>query len=615
LQPAPFCASHPLRRYCLVARPIVARIGESEKKEQQIDRVAGDSRDPILQLSGAQFQLESLEVRELNDVFMSYAREDRALVEQLAEAFDKAGLHVWWDRKIEAGTRFDEVLETELNQSRCVVVAWSQNSVESDWVRSEAHDGFDRGILMPVMLDNVVPPLPFKRMQSANLSGWPTRMGSENEFEKLLSGIRRVLVSADNDSGTATSAAPTDAASAKTAVAVLPLQLRSSDADDEYLADGITEDIISRLQRFRTFPIIPRHSVFTYKGQEYELPKIAMQLDVAYLVVGQLRKHGKRLRIAIELVETTNFHSIWSEQYDRDMVDIFDLQDEISLIVAAKLEPEITRSERQKSLPARNESIASWHLVRRGLFHQHKMTREDAVEAKRFFELALEQEPDSTEALIQLAWWHWWDLSRRRGRKEDDLAAMTDLSKRAIALDPKDARPVQQIGIAKMLGGKPDAALKIFKQAMELNPCLGSTYDLLGSSYELTGEPNLALGALNTAISLSPFELWIFHAESIRACAHYSLGDYENCIDAADRSMHLRPGYWLAHMIKTIALAKSGRIDEAQESLTRLLKYHPKFGVEEILWMNYTDPARAEDFIDNLKLAGWQPAEKKESTC
>ena len=551
----------------------------------------------------------------MNDVFVSYAREDRELVERLATAFDDAGLSVWWDRKIETGSHFDKVLEQELHNSRCVVVAWSGHSIDSDWVRSEAHDGFDRGVLMPVMLEDVSPPLPFKRMQSANLTGWPAKMGSENEFEGLLSGIRQILVSSDNLSAANDSNLTRNLVKAKTAVAVLPLQLRSSDPDDEYLADGITEDIISRLQRFRTFPIIPRHSVFAYKGKEYDLPKIAARLDVAYLVVGQLRKHGKRIRIAIELVETSDFHSIWSEQFDRDIVDIFDLQDEISLIVAAMLEPEITRSEREKALPARNESIASWHLVRRGLFHLHKMTQNDAKEARRYFELALEQEPDSTEALIQMGWWHWWDLSRHRGRTEDDLAAMTDFSKRAVALDPKDARPMQQMGIAKLMGGNPSAALKMFKQALELNPCLGSTYDLLGSAYELTGESNLALGALNTAISLCPFEMWVFHAESIRAFAYYSLDDYDNCIDAAERSMQLRPGYWLAHMMKTVALAKAGRTDEARESLAKLLKQRPEFGVNEVLWTNYTDPARFDDFFESLKLAGWQPEEREESTC
>lgn len=555
---------------------------------------------------------EGPEARSLNDVFLSYAREDRELVEQLADAFGDAGLSVWWDKDIDTGKHFDKVLEEQLQKSRCVVVAWSEHSVDSDWVRSEAHDGFDRGVLMPVMLDEVLPPIPFRRMHAANLSGWPEKMGSENEFDKLLGDIRRVMVSSDSSSTSSVSVAQQNLVKARMAVAVLPLQLRSSDPDDEYLADGITEDIIARLQRFRTFPIIPRHSAFRYKGQDYDLPKIAKELDVAYLVVGQLRKHGKRLRIAIELVETSDFHSVWSEQYDRDIVDIFDLQDEISLFVAAKLEPEITRSELQKALPTRHESIASWHLVRRGMFHQHRMTHEDAREAKRYFELALEQEPDSAEAQIQMGWWHWWDLSRKRGRTEDDMAAMTACAKRAIALDPKDARPVQQLGIAKLMGGDPPGALKIFKQCIDLNPCLGASYDLLGSAYELTGESNLAVGALNTAISLSPFEIWVFHAESIRACAHYSLGDYDSCIDAAERSMQLRPGYWLAHMMKTVALVKSGRTDAARKSLDRLLKARPDFSIREILWMNYVDKSRTDDFVESLKLAGWQPEENRE---
>jgi adenylate cyclase len=551
----------------------------------------------------------------MNDVFLSYARKDHESVERLVDAFTKAGLEVWWDREIQAGSRFDKALQDAIHSSRCVVVAWSQHSIDSDWVYSEALDGFERGVLMPVLLDNVSPPMPFKRMQSANLSGWPQRKGSENEFEKLLTGIRGVVSAANDDQQLPKAPTPYSGLKARTAVAVLPLKDRSNDLDDEYLADGITEDIITRLQRFRTFLIISRHSVFTYKGQEYDLPKIANELDAAYLVVGQIRKLGNRIRIAVELLETQDFHAVWSEQYDRDIVDIFDLQDEISLIVAAMLEPEIGRSERQKTLPTRNESIASWHLVRRGLWHQYKLTREDAREAKRYFELALEQEPDSTEALIQMGWWHWWDLSKRRGRQQGDLAKMTNYSKRAIALDPKDARPIQQIGIAKMMGGNPETALKIFKQAIELNPCLSLTYDLLGSAHELIGEPEAALKALNTAISLSPFEFSVFHAEGIRACAFYSLGEFDNAIDAADRSLHLRPGYWLAHMIKSVAQVKADRIDDAKISLANLLQYRPDFGLRDILWMNYTDPSRVDDFIEHLKLVGWQPKEAENTKC
>ena len=117
----------------------------------------------------------------MSDIFLSYAREDRAVVGKLAEALADEGFSLWWDDNLDPGAHFDKVLEQELAQAACVVVAWSQDSIDSDWVRSEAHDGFDRGILVPVMLDSVLPPLPFRLMQSANLQGWPHNKSTDND--------------------------------------------------------------------------------------------------------------------------------------------------------------------------------------------------------------------------------------------------------------------------------------------------------------------------------------------------------------------------------------------------------------------------------------------------
>jgi len=542
----------------------------------------------------------------MSDVFLSYSRENRNQVEQLAEAFREAGMSVWWDYDIGTGAHFDTEIDDALKGARCIVVAWSTHSVDSDWVRSEAHAGFDRGILVPALLDEVIPPLPFTRMQAANLSGWPDAARSSKELARLLDGVRRILDSADADSTGKTASVSFSGIRKNPAIAVLPLTDHSGDPDDEYLADGITEDIITRLQRFRTFPIISRHSVFAYKGREYDLPKIARELDVKYLVVGKMRKLGNRLRIIIDLIETNDFHTVSSEKYDREIDDIFDLQDEISLVTAAMLQPEIERSERRRELPSRSESIASWHLVRRGLWHQYKLTREDAAEAKRYFELALDQEPDSVEALVQMGWWHWWDLSQRRGMS-DDWSSLTRYAKRASVLDPKDSRARQLTGIAIMMAGDPATALKIFKEAIELNPCNALAYDSLGSAYEVMGEAEKALEALDTAIRLSPFDLWVFHARGERACAYYALGELDDAIDEAERALNLRPGYWLAHMIKTVALVRAGRMDMARKALGQLLACRPDFGDKDIRWIGYTDPARTENIFASLREAGWQP--------
>ncbi|HET6563876.1 MAG TPA: tetratricopeptide repeat protein, partial [Xanthomonadales bacterium] len=424
--------------------------------------------------------------------------------------------------------------------------------------------------------------------------------------------IKRVLQRAGSGLNKRTTSVPKSTRRVDPAVAVLPFTNRSDNPDDEYLADGITEDIITRLQRFRTFPIIPRHSVFGYKGKPFNLPEIARQLDVAYLVVGQTRNFSDRIRISIDLIETRDFHSVYSENFDREIEDIFDLQDEISIIIAAKLQPEIERSEREQDLPSHTESIASWHLVRRGAWHQYKLTREDAVEARRYFELALEQNPNSVEALVNMGWWYWWDLSVRRGRRED-WAVVKDYALRASVIDPKDARPHLQIGIATMMGGNPKAAIKIFEEAIRLNPCFAVAYASLGSAYEVTGEPGKALRALDKAIKLSPFDYNIFHAQGERACAFYSAREFEQAIDAAELSLNLRPGYWLAHLVKTAALARAGRIDEAKVALESLLRFRKNFGLRDIEWIGYTDPGRVEEMVEALQLAGWQPDTRQDS--
>ena len=421
-----------------------------------------------------------------------------------------------------------------------------------------------------------------------------------------MAAIRRQV---DTASGSGVKSGATSAPSGldvRSSVAVLPLVNRSSDPDDEYLADGITEDIITRLQRFRTFPIISRHSVYAYKGQDYDLPRIARELNVNYLVVGQMRKAGKRIRVTVELIETEEFHTDWSEQFDREIIDIFDLQDEISLIIAAMLEPEIERAEREQSLPTRTESIASWHLVRRGLWHQYKLTREDAIEARRFFELALEQDPNSVEALVQMAWWHWWDLSVRRGTAED-WSVVEQYAKKASAIDSKDARPRLQVGIATMMSGDPQSAIRIFQDAIRLNPCFAIAYNSLGSAYDVTGQSEKAIEALDKAIELSPFDYGVFHSHGQRASAYYWLGEYDQSVAAADLSLNLRPGYWLAHLIRAVALYKGGESDSASRAVARLMRFRPRFSERDIRWIGYTDSAKTEDLVHTLKAAGWQP--------
>jgi tetratricopeptide (TPR) repeat protein len=194
-----------------------------------------------------------------------------------------------------------------------------------------------------------------------------------------------------------------------------------------------------------------------------------------------------------------------------------------------------------------------------------------------------------------------------RRRRREDWAVVAEYARRASVIDPKDARPHLQIGIATMMGGNPHAAIKIFEEAIRLNPCFAIAYGSLGSAYEVTGEPGKALRALDKAIKLSPFDYNIFHAHGERAAAFYSAREYDKAIDAAELSLNLRPGYWLAHLIKTVSLARAGRVDEAKLALASLLRFRKKFGLRDIQWIGYTDPSRAGEMVEALQIAGWEP--------
>lgn len=391
------------------------------------------------------------------------------------------------------------------------------------------------------------------------------------------------------------------------AIGVLPFENLTRDPDEEYFADGISEDIITGLQRFHTFPVISRHSTFVYKARAADLATVARELGVGYLVVGTVRKSGKRLRLTVNLVDARP-HSHWSHSYDLQLGELFALQDEIARSVVAILEPEVQRAERARPVRASARELDVWDLVRKGMWHQNKLTREDAGEAKRLFELALTRDPDSVEALIQMSWWHFWDISTRRG-PADGWENMQRLAQRALRLDPHEARALYNIGVALMMQGDAVAARSTVRQSIELNPSHAWSYATLGTTYILTGEPEQSLDSLAVAMRLSPHDFFIFHAYGEVAAAHHMLGDWQSAVVAAEHALRLRSGYWYALMLKTASLARAGRLDEAARSLAALLKRRPTLSLRDIEWLPFVDRKWPAYFADGLRLAGWVPKE------
>jgi TolB-like protein len=305
----------------------------------------------------------------LPDIFISYAREDQATARRFAEAFEREGLSVWWDASLNPGEAFDEVTEKALEEARAVVVLWSKKSVASRWVRAEATQAHESKTLVPVMIEPCKRPIMFELTHTVDLSQWNGDPG-DKAWQSYLAGVRRFV---NKESPDVTAAAPavthhrigwrvaaiaavgllivgagvwmlgrrsvgqTNPASQEVTLAVLPFANLSSDPEQEYFSDGLTEEILNQLAQVKELRVTARTSSFSFKGKNEDVRAIAQKLGVANLLEGSIRKDGKSLRITAQLVNGKDGGHLWSQTYDRELSGVFALQEEIAKDVARAL--------------------------------------------------------------------------------------------------------------------------------------------------------------------------------------------------------------------------------------------------------------------------------------
>ena len=273
------------------------------------------------------------------DVFVSYSRSDRGRVEPLVRAVEAEGHSVWWDPHIPAGQEFDELIAKELECAGCVVVVWTDNSVASRWVRGEARDAADRGVLVPVRFGNTQLPIDVRAIHTTNLEGWNDDPDSP-AFRAIASSIAGLL-----NKKLPPHAEPELTGGAKPSICVLPFENISGDPEQTYFSDGITEDIITDLSHVSSLDVTSRNSAFVYKGRHTNIADVARQLHVGYVLEGSVRKVGNRVRITAQLIEGATDKHLWAERYDRDLDDIFAVQDDISRSIVAALKVRLAATE------------------------------------------------------------------------------------------------------------------------------------------------------------------------------------------------------------------------------------------------------------------------------
>ena len=382
------------------------------------------------------------------------------------------------------------------------------------------------------------------------------------------------------------------------AVAVLPFDEMSGDENQRYFVDGITEDLITALSRYPDLRVIARNSTFAYRGRVGDVRTVARELDATHIVEGSVRRSGDRVRVSAQLIEAESGHHIWAERYDRDLADVFEVQDEIVRETAAHIHPAIERAEAEKRSGQDAADLGAWDLLLRSRWHFHSNTIDGCAEAIRLAELALERDPSFVEAHAGLAsYWltarfNRWHIGERRARAE-----IAEHAHIAHELDPGDARSLAMFGSARAFAGEFDEAEDLTKRAVTLGPHDPWVLLSAGGLASWVGDPDSAVEHLTKAWQLATHEPWRFHIATNLVFAHYMAGSYEAA--AAWSELGLAAGDYLQiRAISAATYAQLGRMDEARRHLAHLTADNPDQTASDFL---RTNTFKRQEDIDHWK--------------
>ena len=394
----------------------------------------------------------------------------------------------------------------------------------------------------------------------------------------------------------------------KPSIAVLPFANLSNDPDQAYLADGIVEDIITALSRYPSLFVIARNSTFTYRGSPVNVTDVGRDLGVRYVLEGSLRKSGNRIRVTAQLLEAGTGNHLWAKRYDRDLADIFAVQDEITEAVTIAIAPAIADAELHRAMRKPPESLDAWASYQRGLWHLGQFTANDNGLAEGFFQQAMLFDPNFAGAHSGLAWALVFASATFQSQLQaETLRSAVAFARRAVALDGTDAEARACLSGALLLahGDYPGARAEA-ERALELSPNLASAHGELGRTLIFSGCPKLGLRSVETSIRLDPRHPLLGLRLNQLACGFYLCRDYEAATDAAQRAVRDFPSQPLPYRWLASSLGQLGRVNEAKQVLDQLLALAPDFvGYwidRRVAWHRPDDHAH---MVEGLRKAGW----------
>jgi TolB-like protein/Flp pilus assembly protein TadD len=424
----------------------------------------------------------------------------------------------------------------------------------------------------------------------------------EHEVKNIARPVRAYRVVAQGSAAPAMPSALPD----KPSIAVLPFDNLSGDPEQEYFADGIAEDLITALSRMRWLLVTARNSTFSYKGQSPDVRKVGRELGVRYVLEGSVRKGGNRVRISAQLIDASDGNHIWAQRYDRELADIFDVQDEITLTIAGAIEPELAQIERERARRKPADNLDAWDLSQRGLWHMWQFSEDDNAEARRLFRRAIDIDPRFAAAHANLSYSHYLDsVLAYSDSPQQSFALAETAAKQAIAIDDKDAMAHCTLGRALTAKGDHLAAIAELRAAIDLNPSFALAHYGLGLALMFHGQAVEAVPEFETSRRLSPHDPYMWAFEAMGAGAHIVLGQFEDAERLGRSAIH-RPGagFW-AYAALASALGGLGRIEEARPALDKLLELNPDFSPEWFETVNVgADPSFTTPYFEGLRKAG-----------
>lgn len=557
------------------------------------------------------------------EIFISYSNQDRAFVDLLVEALKQAGRSVWYDSKLSGGAVFSEEIEREIHAADVVLTVWSRSSISSRWVADESEIGRDEGKLVPISLDGSAPPIGFRQYQAIDFSDWnkraddplfaqltasfdkvtgqapsapiPKREGARVYDQKsrkgvYAGGVVAVLVALgfawkfvvpemnleEPVTDVASSAArdseiiPVPGFGGRGAVAVMPFRNLSEDGANAYIGDGLTEDILTSVQAWGTFPVVSRSSTAVYKDQAVDIPTIASTLGVRYVVDGSVQRVGDQVRVSAQLIDAVTDAQIWSRQYDREMVDVFAIQDDITKEIVTAIVPEITRSESRRVADLHPESLEAWEMTMKAQVLITNGKYETSIEAKEMLEDALERDPGYALAHVRLAEvCH--DLGEYFWQYQTEEASIgyhrlgIDHARRAVGINPNLVEARIWLGHLLLHAGQLSEGVVQLRKGVEINPSHGQMRAEYGFGLALYGDTDHALEEIEIALKLSPSDPRKDRITIFKSLALLYAEDYELASVQARQVIDTMPGSHLsifAYIVEMSSLVRLGKDDE-----------------------------------------------------